>query len=58
METFAKELHLEKRQSKSNSGDFETFFGDDSNPFVGVILKDKSHVYLALKEFLRKEQSF
>jgi len=25
-------------------------------PFVGAVLKEKSHVYLTLREFLRKER--
>ena len=57
MEAFGKEFHLEKRTSKEK--DFETFFGtDESMPFLGALLKDKSHVYLALKAFLRKERPF
>jgi hypothetical protein len=57
METFGKELHLEKHHYQGS--DFETFFGtDESMPFLGALLKDKSHVYLALKAFLRKERPF
>jgi uncharacterized sporulation protein YeaH/YhbH (DUF444 family) len=54
MATFAKELHVERRRLSGN--DFEVFFGkDESAPFLGVVLREKSHVYLALKSFLRKE---
>jgi hypothetical protein len=57
METFAEELHLESRYV--DGSDFEIFFGtDESTPFMGAVLKDKYHVYPALKEFLRKERSF
>ena len=57
METFAEELHLEKRFV--DESDFEIFFGtDESTPFMGAVLKDKCHVYPALKEFLRKERPF
>ena len=57
METFAEELHIKKRHLYET--DFEIFFGtDESTPFVGAVLKDKSHVYLALKEFLKKDRPF
>jgi uncharacterized sporulation protein YeaH/YhbH (DUF444 family) len=57
MESFAEELNI-KRQ-RFDETDFETFIGtDDATPFVGTVLKDKSHVYLALKEFLKKEKPF
>jgi sporulation protein YhbH len=56
MDTFARMLQLRNRQFSDS--DFEVFFGPDgSTPFVGTVLKDKSHVYLALKEFLRKERT-
>lgn len=55
MGTFEKGFHLEKRSE--DGSDFELFFGNnDSTPFVGTVLKDKSHVYLALRAFLRKER--
>ncbi|RPJ00843.1 MAG: DUF444 family protein, partial [Deltaproteobacteria bacterium] len=57
MDTFKSELDLERRYFTMS--DFETFSGKDQRtPFVGTVLKDKSHVYLTLKEFLRKERSF
>ena len=57
MDTFEKELRLERHHYVV--GDFEALSGEDaSTPFMGAILKDKSHVYLALREFLRKERSW
>jgi len=57
MDLFAKELNLERREV--GTSDFQIFSGkDQSTPFLGAILKDKSHVYLTLREFLRKEQPF
>jgi len=57
MDAFEKELRLEKQQYMGD--DFELFSGkDEATPFMGAVLKDKSHVYLALKEFLKKEQPF
>jgi sporulation protein YhbH len=57
MESFAEELNVKRR--RFDESDFETFIGtDQATPFVGTVLKDKSHVYLALKEFLRKEKPF
>ncbi len=57
MYTFERELHLEKH--RFGTSDFEVFSGkDQATPFVGAVLKDKSHVYLTLREFLRKERPF
>jgi uncharacterized sporulation protein YeaH/YhbH (DUF444 family) len=57
METFAKEFHLETRNLQRI--DMDIFSGTDaSTPFVGVVMKDKSHVYAALRQFLRKERPF
>jgi hypothetical protein len=57
MNTFLTTLHLNNR--RFHDSDFETFFGtDESTPFLGAVLKDKSHVYLALNEFLKKERQF
>ncbi len=57
MDAFEKELRLEKQSYIGD--DFELFSGkDEATPFMGAVLKDKSHVYLALKEFLKKEQPF
>ena len=57
MNTFERELHLEKHHSATS--DFEIFFGkDQATPFLGAVLRDKSHVYLTLREFLRKERPF
>jgi sporulation protein YhbH len=54
MDAFERELHLEKRSTDGSN--FEILSGpNDSTPFLGAVLKEKSHVYLALKEFLRKE---
>ncbi len=56
MEAFTKELNLKMNFSGDDS--LEIFLGsDESTPFLGAILKDKSHVYLALKEFLKKDRS-
>jgi uncharacterized sporulation protein YeaH/YhbH (DUF444 family) len=57
MDFFARELNLERREV--DTSDFQVFSGkDQSTPFLGAILKDKSHVYLTLREFLRKERPF
>lgn len=57
MKTFAQELHLKKEYLDRT--DFEVFLGTEAaTPFVGAVLKDKSHVYLALKAFLKKEMTF
>ncbi len=57
MSTFEKEFQLEKNQLDPD--DFEILSGTNSaTPFIGAVLKEKSHVYLALREFLRKERSF
>jgi uncharacterized sporulation protein YeaH/YhbH (DUF444 family) len=57
MDTFAEELHLKKDYSRIN--EFEVFSGKDpATPFIGVVLRDKSHVYFTLKELLRKERPF
>jgi hypothetical protein len=57
MDAFEKELQLEKQRYIGD--DFELFSGkDEATPFMGAVLKDKAHVYLALKEFLKKEQPF
>jgi uncharacterized sporulation protein YeaH/YhbH (DUF444 family) len=58
MEAFANEFKLQKQYSRPAT-DFEFFVGPDpAVPFLGAILKDKSHVYRALREFLRKERPF
>lgn len=55
MDSFESELHLEKRHI--GTGEFRVLFGSDqSTPFMGAVLKEKSHVYLTLREFLRKEK--
>ncbi len=57
MDTFERELDLEKHDSSTS--DFEIFSGkDQATPFLGAVLRDKSHVYLTLREFLRKERPF
>lgn len=57
MDAFTNRLNLTGRSFPEN--DFEIFLGPDAAPpFMGVVLKDKSHVYYALKEFLRKERPF
>ncbi|NIO05853.1 MAG: DUF444 family protein [Proteobacteria bacterium] len=57
MNTFEKELDLEKHEVGPN--DYEILTGkDQTKPFMGAVLKDKGHVYLTLKEFLRKEKGF
>jgi sporulation protein YhbH len=57
MDAFEREFHLIKHHYVGD--DFEIFSGrDEATPFMGAVLKDKSHVYLALKEFLKKEQPF
>jgi len=57
MENFVKELTLERRPVGDR--DFEIFLGSGrSTPFMGAVIRDKSHLYLALKEFLRKERGF
>jgi len=55
MDTFEKELHLEKREMDPSS--FEILLSTNRTmPFVGAVLREKSHVYLTLREFLRKER--
>ena len=57
MTTFEQEFQLEKH--RFGEDDFEVFSGTSSaTPFIGAVLKEKSHVYLALREFLKKERSF
>ena len=57
MSSFVRKLNLESSHFHGN--DFEIFYGTDAvTPFLGAVLKDKSHVYLALKEFLKKERPF
>ncbi len=57
MDTFERELDLERQDYAAS--EFEVLTGKDSStPFIGAILRDKSHVYLTLKEFLRKERPF
>lgn len=54
MDAFNQELSLTRNHSPAI--DFEFFTGiHRAVPFLGVVLKDRSHVYLALKEFLKKE---
>jgi len=57
MATFEREFHLEKPHFRP--GEFEIFSGTDpATPFIGAVLKDKSHVYLTLREFLKKDRPF
>jgi sporulation protein YhbH len=54
MEAFSQELKLIRRYGP---GGFTLHIGsEESVPFIGAILEDKSHVYPVLKEFLRKEK--
>ncbi len=56
MEVFSRELNLTKRYT---GGGFAYHIGiDPATPFLGAVLQDKSHVYPALQEFLRKERTF
>jgi hypothetical protein len=55
MNTFFTMLKLKNRHF--HDSDFDVYYGgDESTPFLGAILRHKSHVYLALKEFLKKER--
>ncbi len=57
MYAFEQEFHLKRRHL--GPSDFEVLFGTDAiTPFLGAVLKDKSHVYLTLREFLKKERAF
>ena len=57
MKAFKKELNLHDLSYERKS--FEVLAGRaESLPFIGVVLKDKSHVYLALNEFLKRERTF
>ncbi len=57
MNIFERELHLKRRHL--GSSDFEILLAKDAGlPFLGAVLKDKTHVYLTLREFLKKERSF
>jgi uncharacterized sporulation protein YeaH/YhbH (DUF444 family) len=54
MDTFSQEFNLTKRYGQ---GGFTLQIGtENSVPFIGAVLEDKSHVYSVLKEFLRKER--
>ncbi len=54
MEIFSQELKLVKSYVQS---DLTLHIGvENSVPFIGAVLEDKSHVYPVLKEFLRKER--
>ncbi len=58
MDAFDRELHLVKRYSGEGGG-FTVHLGSEpSVPFIGAVLQEKSHVYPALREFLRKERAF
>ena len=55
MAAFEKEFDL--IHHTSINGEFDTFCGKDlTTPFIGAVLKDKCHVYLTLREFLKKER--
>lgn len=55
MDVFEREFNLKKHQFRGK--DFEYFTSADAAiPFLGAVLRDKSHVYMALREFLRKER--
>jgi sporulation protein YhbH len=55
MDVFEREFHLAKHRFRGK--DFEYFTSlDPSIPFLGAILRDKSHVYLTLREFLKRER--
>jgi sporulation protein YhbH len=57
MDTFEKELSLDKQHLSPD--DFEVLTGtNQAVPFIGAVLKEKSHVYLTLREFLKKERPF
>jgi sporulation protein YhbH len=57
MDTFEKELSLDKQHLSPD--DFEVLMGTNpAVPFIGAVLKEKSHVYLTLREFLKKERPF
>ncbi len=57
MNLFERELNLKRRHL--GSSDFEVLSAKDAaTPFLGAVLKDKTHVYLTLREFLKKERSF
>ncbi len=57
MKTFAEELHL--KRDFLDRRDFEVYLGAEAaTPFLGAVLKDKTHVYPALKAFLKKEMTF
>jgi hypothetical protein len=55
METFVKEMGLTRQRADEDS--LEIYVGPSGAvPFVGAIIREKSHIYLTLKEFLRKER--
>lgn len=57
MSAFVNDLNLTTRGY--GDANFEISHGTEATtPFLGAVLKDKSHVYLALKEFLKKERPF
>jgi hypothetical protein len=55
MDVFEREFNLKKHEFREI--DFEYFTSTDAAiPFLGAVLRDKSHVYMTLREFLRKER--
>lgn len=57
MDVFEREFALKKHRFRGK--DFEFFTSaDPAIPFLGALLRDKSHVYMTLREFLRKERPF
>lgn len=57
MNALEEAFHLEK--GRSGADDFDLLSGQDpATPFIGAVLRNKSHVYLTLREFLKKERAF
>lgn len=57
MDLFAREFNL--KTDNMTAYNFEVLSGKNENtPFLGAVLRDKSHVYLTLREFLKKERPF
>ncbi len=57
MDNFYRDMNLNRHYS--GQGWFTVYLGSENSvPFIGAVLQDKSHVYYALKEFLRKERPF
>lgn len=56
MDEFFKRLNLDEISGVGSEEGFQVYH--NGIPFLGAVLRDKSHVYLALQEVLKKERQF